>query len=352
MKDLETPEEPTYRPVPELPTGMIAKELHVIAVELKKMNNEFLLYDRITKIQQVIRRYGEENFYVSFSGGKDSTVLHYLIDEAIPGNKIPRVYANTGIEYNYVVDFVKSLMVSDQRIVIIEPSVPIIPMLQQEGYPFKSKFHSMILDIYQRKGFTRTVNVYLKKEPAKSGKYVIGNHSCPKILMHQFEPNYNLRVSDKCCDRLKKDNLHKWQKDNQKPYAIIGLISEEGGRRESAQCLAFNGDKLTSFQPLAPISKAFEDWYINKRNIKLCKLYYEPFNFQRTGCKGCPYALELQKELDVMEELLPTEAKQCEIIWKPVYDEYRRLGYRLRPGQIPGQMNIEEYLKEMNGGNT
>lgn len=39
MKDLETPEEPTYRPIQELPTGMIAKELHVIAVELKKMNN-------------------------------------------------------------------------------------------------------------------------------------------------------------------------------------------------------------------------------------------------------------------------------------------------------------------------
>lgn len=71
------------------------------------MTNEFLLQDRIQKIQQIIRKYGEENFYISFSGGKDSTVLSALIDLALPNNKIPRVYANTGIEYRLIVDFVE-----------------------------------------------------------------------------------------------------------------------------------------------------------------------------------------------------------------------------------------------------
>lgn len=71
------------------------------------MDNEFLLMDRIQKIQQVIGKYGEENFYLSFSGGKDSTVLSALLDMAVPGNKIPRVYANTGIEYQLILDFVE-----------------------------------------------------------------------------------------------------------------------------------------------------------------------------------------------------------------------------------------------------
>jgi hypothetical protein len=31
-----------------------------------------------------------------------------------------------------------------------------------------------------------------------------------------------------------------------------------------------------------------------------------------------------------MARLMPEEEKQCEIIWKPVYDEYRRIGYRLK----------------------
>lgn len=71
------------------------------------MDNEFLLMDRIQKIKQVIKQYGEENFYISFSGGKDSTVLSALVDMALPDNTIPRVYANTGIEYRLIVDFVE-----------------------------------------------------------------------------------------------------------------------------------------------------------------------------------------------------------------------------------------------------
>ena len=70
------------------------------------MTNEFLLQDRLQKIQQIVRKYGEENFYISFSGGKDSTVLSALVDMALPDNKIPRVYANTGIELNMIRDFV------------------------------------------------------------------------------------------------------------------------------------------------------------------------------------------------------------------------------------------------------
>ena len=70
-------------------------------------DNEFLMEDRLQKIRSVINKYGEENFYVSFSGGKDSTVLSALIDLALPGNKIPRVFANTGIEYKLIVEFVQ-----------------------------------------------------------------------------------------------------------------------------------------------------------------------------------------------------------------------------------------------------
>lgn len=69
--------------------------------------NEFLLQDRLTKIKSTIEKYGEENFYLSFSGGKDSTVLSALIDMALPENKIPRVYANTGIEYRMILEFVE-----------------------------------------------------------------------------------------------------------------------------------------------------------------------------------------------------------------------------------------------------
>lgn len=69
---------------------------------------DFILSDRISKIQSMNKQYDlENNAYISFSGGKDSTVLHYLIDEALPNNRIPRVYINTGIEYKEIVAFVE-----------------------------------------------------------------------------------------------------------------------------------------------------------------------------------------------------------------------------------------------------
>lgn len=68
---------------------------------------ELMLADRIGVIKDVISKYGEGRFYISFSGGKDSCVLSALVDEAVPGNRIPRVFINTGIEYNEIVRFVR-----------------------------------------------------------------------------------------------------------------------------------------------------------------------------------------------------------------------------------------------------
>ena len=70
--------------------------------------NEFFLQDRLQKIRSMNELHDlEHNAYISFSGGKDSTVLSHLVDEALPGNTIPRVYLNTGIEYKAVVAFVE-----------------------------------------------------------------------------------------------------------------------------------------------------------------------------------------------------------------------------------------------------
>ena len=309
--------------------------------------NEFLLNDRIAKIQSVIRQYGEEHFYLSFSGGKDSTVLHHLIDEALPGNRIPRVYSNTGIEYRAIVDFVKELQTEDDRITIIQPSVPIKKMLEEVGYPFKSKLHSKKLDAYQRQGMTKTVKAYLGLEPAESGAIIMSDHRCPKMLEYQFSEEFKTRISLKCCNELKKKPLKEYAKANNKPYAITGIIREEGGVRENAQCLAFNGTyKLERFQPLSVVTKEWENWYIEKRGIRLCKLYYPPYNFTRTGCKGCPYNIHIQRELDTLDKYFPNERRQCETIWKPVYEEYRRIGYRnMRPLEWGRQTTIDEFLK-------
>lgn len=307
-----------------------------------------MLQDRLQKIKQIIRKYGEENFSISFSGGKDSTVLSALIDMALPDNKIPRVYANTGIEYRMILDFVERERKKPHKweLVILKPSKPIKPTLEEVGYPFKSKYHSKVLSTYQRSGDTESVNIYLKRKEPRSGVPKNLERLCPKILTHQFTPEYSLKVSPKCCNEMKKKPLSRWQKENNKPYSIIGIMRAEGGQRESAQCLRFKNDKFTAFQPLAPMTKEWEEWFIQTYNIDISDIYKPPYNFERTGCKGCPFALHLQKELDTLDKFFPAERKQCEYIWKPVYEEYRKLGYRLRPLEDGRQMSLEEFMEK------
>lgn len=295
--------------------------------------NEFLLQDRLQKIRQIVNQYGEENFYISFSGGKDSTVLSALVDMALPNNLIPRVYADTGIELNMIRDFVFDMVKTDDRVVIIKPSVPIKTMLERDGYPFKSKEHSHIVDIYNRNGMDCiTVPRYLGEREGYGARY-----SCPKILRYQFTDEFkkHLKISDKCCLRMKEEPLDRWSKEHNKSCRILGIMPSEGGRRATTKCLAFkNNGKVLSFHPLAPVTKAWENWFIDTYNVEICDIYKPPYNFERTGCKGCPFAIHLQDELDTLEKYFPNERKQCEIIWKPVYDEYRRIGYRLKNGII------------------
>lgn len=282
--------------------------------------------DRIQKIRSM-EKYGLlEKSYLSFSGGKDSVVVHHLLDLAFPDNKIPRVYFNTGIEYNDVVKFVKRLAAADHRIVIVNSKVNIKQMLNEVGYPFKSKEHSLYLSVYQHSGMGKSVTKYLNNP---NPRYI-----CNPRFRYQFTPDFQLKVSNKCCFKLKKEVAKEWVKKSGKTITITGMRKNESGLRLAMKgCTVFADDdckELMKFHPLFPIEEWWEDMFIEDMGIKLCKLYSEPFNFKRTGCKGCPYSPDLQKQLDIMQLWLPNEYRQCEWIWEPVYSEYRRINYRLK----------------------
>lgn len=285
---------------------------------------EFQLFDRIEKIKQINEQYNLlDNAYLSFSGGKDSTVLHYLLDAALPNNNIPRIYLNTGIEYNDVRKFVVELSMKDPRIIVVNSNVNIKGMLEKKGYPFKSKEHAKKIGLYQCGSTCKGVNNYLDID--RETRY-----KCPKILRCQLSLYYPLKISDKCCHELKKKVAQGYEKENNKSIVLTGMRNEEGGQRASIGCIVTKGEKLKKFHPLLPLNEDWLDFFIEKYNIKLCKLYYPPYNFKRTGCKGCPFSLDLQSQLQTMYELMPNEYYQTIKIWKPVYDEYIRLGYRLK----------------------
>lgn len=291
-----------------------------------KALNEFLLKDRLQKIREIDKMWDlEKNAYISFSGGKDSCVLSSLIDKALPHNTIPRVFCNTGIEYNFMVDFVKEQREKDNRIIIITPKINIREALEKHGYPFKSKEHSHHLHIYQNSGMTKSVKKYLKIE--SSNKKIV----CPQLLKYQFSEDFKIKVSERCCDNLKKQPLKKWAKENNKTISIIGVRTAKKGQRTShTECTVWDKDyNLIKFKPINPMQNDFMDEYVERENLELCKLYKAPYNFKKSGCKGCPFSFDLKEQLEKMEKYLPNEKKQCELLWGQIYEEYRKIGFRL-----------------------
>ena len=228
------------------------------------MDNELLLYDRIEVIKLTNEKYDlEHNAYLSFSGGKDSTILHHLLDMALPNNRIPRVFINTGIEYQMIVDFVKELASKDDRFVIIQPSKPIKATLEKNGYPFKSKEHSM--RVYQ---FNKGMNSnYIKKyisgydKNGKPSKFV-----CPKKLLYQFEERGKYNYSNLCCYELKKKPVKKWEKEAKRRIVLTGMRAEEGGNRARLTCIITDSKthQLKKFHPLIKVNDEWEDWFIER----------------------------------------------------------------------------------------
>lgn len=253
-------------------------------------------------------------------------MLHHLVDMALPNNRIPRVFANTGIEHIYIYICVKNLASADDRFEIIAPRKNIKQMLEQDGYPFKSKEHSVKVNSWQNGSRAQSIIAYANRSGNFDGKF-----GCPKSLQYQFTPQFTLKVSDKCCYRLKKEPFKDYEKRTGRTIGMTGIQRDEGGERATVDhCIIMKDGKVKRFHPLIKVDDAWEEWFIDKFNIRLCELYYPPYNFKRTGCMGCPYNIRLQEDLNTMAVLLPNERKQCEIIWKPVYDEYRRIGYRLK----------------------
>lgn len=290
---------------------------------------EFILEDRIAKIKQIDEQYDlRSNAYIAFSGGKDSVIVHHLVDLALPDNRIPRVYLNTGIEYSNIKKYVEYLSKNDDRIILLNSNVNIKKMLKENGYPFKSKEHSERVYEFNKNSTALYIKKYITGIDSNGNKSF---KKCPNILLYQFKEKGKYNYGHLCCHKLKKEPSKKWAKENNKNITITGMRKEEGGQRSNLNCIYTDAKgNLKKFHPLLIIDEKFEKEFIKRNDIKLCKLYYSPYNFKRTGCKGCPFNMDLQKDLEVMYQLLPNEYYQCINLWKPVYDEYIRIGYRLK----------------------
>lgn len=259
------------------------------------------------RIREWVREFGEDGVYVSFSGGKDSTVLLHIVREDYPG--IKAVFCDTGLEFPEIKEFVKTF----DNVDIIRPEMLFREVISVYGYPVISKSVANCIR-GARLGQKSRINCL-------NGLNCDGSDAKSKFSKAKYKPllDVDFRISEQCCDVMKKKPSHLYQKQtNKKP--ILGILAEESMLREKnwikSGCNAFNDKQPKS----APLSFWVENdvlQYIKQNNIKIAKPYgdvvYDDNNEQysfldrsedklkttgmsRTGCIFCGFGCHLEKQ--------------------------------------------------------
>jgi len=230
--------------------------------------------------------YWEGKVYVSFSGGKDSTVLLNLVRRDFPD--VPGVFVNTGLEFPEIVKFVKS----HDNIVRLRPKMTFKRVLEHYGYPVVSKKMAQYIGEVQR-----TKSPHLRKLRLEGIRKDGTFSKLARISKKwQYLIDAPFKISDKCCKVMKKDPMSKYGKETgRKPY--IGLMAAESRERMSGYVMnGCNAYALTHARSAPLIFWSEKDiWeYLREYDIPYCDIY-DKTDLERTGCVFCAFGCHLEK---------------------------------------------------------
>ena len=109
-----------------MPTKEELKILQALPLDIKVAKT-------LQRIREWVQHYGENGVYVSFSGGKDSTVLLHLVRSIYPNVKA--VFSDTGLEFPEIRNFVKTF----DNVDWVKPKITFGEIVTKFGYPLFSK---------------------------------------------------------------------------------------------------------------------------------------------------------------------------------------------------------------------
>ena len=318
----------------------LSESLHTDA-DLREMQSRSLgdkVQTSIAKIMEVMVRY-DKKVYVSFSGGKDSTVLADLVAKVCEmfNCKLVLWFSDTGLEYPEVREHVKKFADwlrenynIEVELVIDYPKdkngkrITFRDVIMTEGYPVISKEVALKLRDARRNPNGYSMQSFVEGSP-KNIKY-------PKfkLVKYKYLLDAPFEISHKCCDIMKKKPSKQFEKERGL-IPIIGTMACESNARRTEWlkngCNAFHNSR--------PMSRPLSFWveqdileYIKRYQIPYPTVYGEIIDDEngnlkttgcdRTGCMFCGFGCHLEKEPNRFQKLKQTHPKVWEYCMKPV----------------------------------
>lgn len=225
------------------------------------------------KLSLTIRRiidwykYWDGDVYVAFSGGKDSTVLLHIVRSLYPN--VPGVFSNTGLEMPEIVKFARSM----PNVIGVVPKKPFNRVIKEDGFALVSKQTAKMIRVLKEGDTGRNSNMFnlyntgFNREGQFGQRWKLPNKWRAVV-------DSGVKVSEACCDHLKKEPLDTYAKESgKKPFTAM-MAGEGGARARLTQCNAFDGAHPKS----SPMLFWNDDdvWeYIRRFDVEICEVYYD-----------------------------------------------------------------------------
>jgi 3'-phosphoadenosine 5'-phosphosulfate sulfotransferase (PAPS reductase)/FAD synthetase len=271
---------------------------------------DFYLEDLKSKFSKI----NPEEYYLSYSGGRDSHFLFWFIKEYLGEDRIEIVSVNTRMMYPEILR-----RVNKNADTVLVPKKKPQQIKEEVGLPCFTKQQDGVIEQYQKGNRSESV---MNRVEQREGRYSLNNLARKSVVegMH--------KVSAKCCDELKKKPMKQYAKTTKKK-AIIGVRADEGIlRQQYKSCFTKKG----TFTPIFDLTDDLLEMIENKYDFEIPEVY----NYvSRTGCVGCPYGRKNEVEF-ALNYVSPARRKFLVDYFKESYD-LKGIKYKKEDGDEPNE---------------
>lgn len=279
-------------------------------------DEEFYLLDLKSKFAKI----NPKEYYLSYSGGKDSHFLYWFIKEYLKDTDIEIVGVNTYMEHH---EILQRILKNCDRVLI--PKMKPFEIKEKYGSPCFSKQQDFFIEYFQNGSTAPSIL-------ARFYGTIKSWHNVSKKAREYVLSSKAHKISPKCCKYLKKEPFKLYEKETGRK-AILGIRSSESKMRATQYKSCFTKEK--KFTPIHDLGNELLEKIIKKYNIEVPKVYE---HITRTGCMGCPYGSykgECEKELALISE------KQKKFVCELFKESYKALGI-----DVNKQITIDDLIKK------